>query len=103
MVAFSVLCRHGVVATDTPFLFKHSRSGRLSPPERFITDHGIPWRHYRAVTSGLLAACATPEQHALVRRIMWRRKLYHVAVTTWRKPLAKRLNRLSNKRHRAER
>ena len=103
MVAFSVLCRHGVVATDTPFLFKHSRSGRLSPPERFITDHGIPWRHYRAVTSGLLAACATPEQHALVRRIMWRRKLYHVAVTIWRKPLAKRLNRLSNKRHRAER
>lgn len=103
MVAFSVLCRHHVAAVDTPFLFKHSR-GRLGPPpKRFVADYGIPWRHYRAVSTGLSAACATPAQRALVRRIMWHRQLYHAAVTSWRRPLSRRLSRLSNNGPRVER
>ncbi len=92
LVAFSVLCRCQVAAVDTPFLFKH-RPGRLEfAPARFASDHGVPWRRYPEYVDGLLAACANPEQQALVRRIMWRRRLYHMAVTSWRKPLERRLS-----------
>jgi glycosyltransferase involved in cell wall biosynthesis len=92
LIAFSVLCRHGVAAVDAPFLFKH-RPGRLEfAPARFSSDHGVPWRRYPEYVDGLLAACATPEQRKLVRQIMGRRRLYHLAVTSWRKPLERRLS-----------
>ncbi len=94
MVAFSVMCRHDVIAIDKPFLFKHRRGPLEFAPKRFVSDYGVSLKRHREYLEGLRAACATEIQRVLVRRVMRRRWLYRIGVTSWRKPLGRLLSRL---------
>ena len=85
---FAFLCRYDMTATDKVTLFKHTPSPRVDPRPRFFpSDYSFPRRAFAEYRDGLVAACATDEQRALVRRVMRRRWLWKTFVSSWRKPL----------------
>ncbi|TAK49871.1 MAG: glycosyltransferase family 2 protein [Xanthobacteraceae bacterium] len=91
IMVFSMICRHDTVAIGEPFLYKRRPEGMEFAPRHFAADFGVASRHFREYTEGLMAACATAEQRALVRRVMWQRRAYKILVTSWRKPLMRKL------------
>ena len=98
MIAFSVLCRHDVVATDQVFLYKHTRWRLEFAPKRFADDFGVPKGRDDEYCNGLLAACIDDGQRELVRSVMARRRRYRNLVTRWRKPTMRLIDRLTGAR-----
>ncbi len=102
IVSAAVLARSGHVACPEALLYKHRRGRKLDfLPGRFVADAGFPFRGYADYRSGLLAAAADEAGRSAVERIMLRRLIFKLAVSSWRKPLARLLGKLLPPRSRA--
>jgi glycosyltransferase involved in cell wall biosynthesis len=100
MFVFAFLCRYDMTVTDETVLFKHTRSRRVDQrPRFFASDYSFPRHLYREYRDGLVDACATEQQRALVRRVMHKRWLFKTFVSSWRKPLFRAIRRPEENAH----